>query len=117
MDASGEIFRWLTEQSLGGVAAGIATFVLLLVLLSLAVGPSPMALVFNGYEIAALLFAGLITMTGPICDSTALRSMPGSASRSRMKRSPERGGASTAMLNMAAPMQCANTSSFFPVVR
>jgi Ca2+:H+ antiporter len=44
-----------------GSGAQIGLFVApVLVLLSFAVGPSPMALVFNGYEIAALLAAGLI---------------------------------------------------------
>jgi Ca2+:H+ antiporter len=45
-----------------GSAAQIGLFVApVLVLLSFAVGPSPMALVFNAYEIAALLAAGLVT--------------------------------------------------------
>jgi Ca2+:H+ antiporter len=45
-----------------GSAAQIGLFVApVLVLLSFAVGPSPMALVFNVYEIAALLAAGLTT--------------------------------------------------------
>jgi Ca2+:H+ antiporter len=44
-----------------GSSAQIGLFVApVLVLLSFALGPSPMALVFNGYEIAALLAAGLI---------------------------------------------------------
>ena len=44
-----------------GSAAQIGLFVApVLVLLSFAVGPSPMALVFNAYEIAALLAAGLV---------------------------------------------------------
>jgi Ca2+:H+ antiporter len=44
-----------------GSSAQIALFVApLLVLLSFFVGPGPMALVFNGYELAALLFAVLI---------------------------------------------------------
>jgi Ca2+:H+ antiporter len=44
-----------------GSSAQIALFVApLLVLLSFVVGPNPMALVFNGYEIGALLFAVLI---------------------------------------------------------
>jgi Ca2+:H+ antiporter len=44
-----------------GSGAQIGLFVApVLVLLSFALGPSPMALVFNGYEIAALLAAGLV---------------------------------------------------------
>jgi Ca2+:H+ antiporter len=44
-----------------GSSAQIALFVApVLVLLSFVVGPDPMALVFNGYELAALLFAVLI---------------------------------------------------------
>jgi Ca2+:H+ antiporter len=44
-----------------GSSAQIALFVApLLVLLSFVVGPEPMALVFNGYELGALLFAVLI---------------------------------------------------------
>ena len=44
-----------------GSSAQIALFVApVLVLLSFAVGPNPMALVFNGYEIGAMLFAVLI---------------------------------------------------------
>jgi len=44
-----------------GSAAQIGLFVApVLVLLSFAVGPAPMALVFNAYEIAALLAAGLV---------------------------------------------------------
>jgi Ca2+:H+ antiporter len=44
-----------------GSSAQIALFVApLLVLLSFVVGPNPMALVFNGYEVGALLFAVLI---------------------------------------------------------
>jgi Ca2+:H+ antiporter len=44
-----------------GSSAQIALFVApILVLLSFVVGPEPMALVFNGYEIGALLFAVLI---------------------------------------------------------
>jgi Ca2+:H+ antiporter len=44
-----------------GSSAQIALFVApLLVLLSFVVGPDPMALVFNGYELGALLFAVLI---------------------------------------------------------
>ena len=44
-----------------GSSAQIALFVApVLVLLSFVVGPDPMALVFNGYEIAGLLFAVLI---------------------------------------------------------
>ncbi|MDQ3647995.1 MAG: calcium/proton exchanger [Actinomycetota bacterium] len=44
-----------------GSSAQIALFVApLLVLLSFVVGPNPLALVFNGYEIAAMLFAVLI---------------------------------------------------------
>jgi Ca2+:H+ antiporter len=44
-----------------GSSAQIALFVApVLVLLSFAVGPDPMALVFNGYELGALLFAVLI---------------------------------------------------------
>jgi Ca2+:H+ antiporter len=45
-----------------GSGAQIGLFVApVLVLLSFAIGPSPMALVFNPYEIAALVAAGLIT--------------------------------------------------------
>jgi Ca2+:H+ antiporter len=44
-----------------GSSAQIALFVApVLVLLSFVVGPNPMALVFNGYEVGALLFAVLI---------------------------------------------------------
>jgi Ca2+:H+ antiporter len=44
-----------------GSSAQVALFVApVLVLLSFLVGPSPLALVFNGYELAALLFAVLI---------------------------------------------------------
>jgi Ca2+:H+ antiporter len=44
-----------------GSSAQIALFVApILVLLSFVFGPDPMALVFNGYELAALLFAVLI---------------------------------------------------------
>src|SRR3954453_20783741 len=44
-----------------GSSAQIALFVApILVLLSFVVGPNPMALVFNGYELGALLFAVLI---------------------------------------------------------
>jgi Ca2+:H+ antiporter len=44
-----------------GSSAQIALFVApMLVLLSFVVGPDPMALVFNGYELGALLFAVLI---------------------------------------------------------
>lgn len=44
-----------------GSAAQIGLFVApVLVLLSFAVGPSPMPLVFNVFEIAALLAAGLV---------------------------------------------------------
>ncbi|MDQ3720004.1 MAG: calcium/proton exchanger, partial [Actinomycetota bacterium] len=44
-----------------GSSAQIALFVApVLVLLSFVVGPNPLALVFNGYEIAAMLFAVLI---------------------------------------------------------
>jgi Ca2+:H+ antiporter len=44
-----------------GSSAQIALFVApILVLLSFVVGPAPMALVFNGYELGALLFAVLI---------------------------------------------------------
>ena len=44
-----------------GSAAQIGLFVApVLVLLSFAIGPTPMALVFNAYEIAALLAAGLV---------------------------------------------------------
>ena len=46
-----------------GSSTQIALFVTpVIVLLSLVVDPSPMALVFNGYEIAALLFATLATI-------------------------------------------------------
>jgi Ca2+:H+ antiporter len=46
-----------------GSSAQIGLFVApVLVLLSFAVGPAPMALVFNGYEIAALLLTALITV-------------------------------------------------------
>jgi Ca2+:H+ antiporter len=44
-----------------GSSAQIALFVApVLVLLSFVFGPDPMALVFNGYELGALLFAVLI---------------------------------------------------------
>ncbi len=44
-----------------GSSAQIALFVApVLVLLSFVIGPAPMALVFNGYELAAMLFAVLI---------------------------------------------------------
>jgi Ca2+:H+ antiporter len=44
-----------------GSSAQIALFVApVLVLLSFVFGPAPMALVFNGYELAALLFTVLI---------------------------------------------------------
>ena len=44
-----------------GSSAQIALFVApVLVLLSFVVGPDPMALVFNGYELGGLLFAVLI---------------------------------------------------------
>jgi Ca2+:H+ antiporter len=44
-----------------GSSAQIALFVApMLVLLSFVVGPNPMALVFNGYELAGLLFAVLL---------------------------------------------------------
>jgi Ca2+:H+ antiporter len=47
-----------------GSAAQIGLFVApVLVILSFAFGPAPMALVFNGYEIAAMLFAALISST------------------------------------------------------
>jgi Ca2+:H+ antiporter len=47
-----------------GSSAQIGLFVTpLLVILSFAFGPAPMALVFNGYEIAALILAGLISTT------------------------------------------------------
>jgi Ca2+:H+ antiporter len=44
-----------------GSSAQVALFVApVLALLSFAIGPHPMALVFNGYELAALLFSVLI---------------------------------------------------------
>ena len=44
-----------------GSAAQVALFVApVLVLLSFVIGPHPMALVFNGYELVAMLFAVLI---------------------------------------------------------
>jgi Ca2+:H+ antiporter len=44
-----------------GSSAQVGLFVApVLVLLSFAVGPAPMALVFNGYELAALLSAALL---------------------------------------------------------
>lgn len=47
-----------------GSSAQIGLFVApVLVLLSFLIGPAPMALVFNGYEIAAMLLAALITVT------------------------------------------------------
>jgi Ca2+:H+ antiporter len=47
-----------------GSSAQIALFVApVLVLLSFVIGPAPMALVFNGYELAALLLTALITAT------------------------------------------------------
>ena len=46
-----------------GSSAQIALFVTpLLVLLSFVIGPGPMALVFNGYEVAAMLFAAIATV-------------------------------------------------------
>jgi Ca2+:H+ antiporter len=47
-----------------GSSAQVGLFVApVLVLLSFAFGPAPMALVFNGYELAALIFAALIAAT------------------------------------------------------
>jgi Ca2+:H+ antiporter len=47
-----------------GSSAQIGLFVApVLVLLSFVIGPAPMALVFNGYELAALLLTALITAT------------------------------------------------------
>lgn len=47
-----------------GSSAQIGLFVApVLVVLSFGVGPAPMALVFNGYEIVALIFAALISTT------------------------------------------------------
>ncbi len=47
-----------------GSSAQIGLFVApVLVLVSFAFGPAPMSLVFNGYELAALLLAGLISTT------------------------------------------------------
>ena len=47
-----------------GSSAQIGLFVApVLVLLSFVVGPAPMALVFNGYELAALLLAALLSTT------------------------------------------------------
>ena len=47
-----------------GSSAQVGLFVApVLVILSFAFGPAPMALVFNGYEIAALLFGVLISTT------------------------------------------------------
>jgi len=47
-----------------GSAAQIGLFVApVLVLLSFLFGPAPMALVFNGYELAALIFAALLSTT------------------------------------------------------
>ncbi len=47
-----------------GSSAQIGLFVApILVILSFAFGPAPMSLVFNGYEVAALLFAALISTT------------------------------------------------------
>jgi Ca2+:H+ antiporter len=47
-----------------GSSAQIGLFVApVLVILSFAFGPAPMALVFNGYEIAALILVGLISTT------------------------------------------------------
>ncbi|MDQ6803447.1 MAG: calcium/proton exchanger [Actinomycetota bacterium] len=47
-----------------GSSAQIGLFVApVLVILSFAFGPAPMALVFNGAEIAALIFAGLVSTT------------------------------------------------------
>jgi len=46
-----------------GSSAQIGLFVApVLVLLSFVFGPAPMALVFNGYELAALLLTALITV-------------------------------------------------------
>ena len=50
----------ITSMAIGS-GAQIGLFVApVLVLLSFAVGPSPLAMVFNVYEIAALLIAGLV---------------------------------------------------------
>lgn len=47
-----------------GSSAQVGLFVApVLVLLSFLVGPAPMALVFNGYELAALIFAALLSTT------------------------------------------------------
>jgi Ca2+:H+ antiporter len=47
-----------------GSSAQIGLFVApVLVILSFAFGPTPMALVFNGYELAALIFAALLSTT------------------------------------------------------
>ena len=47
-----------------GSSAQVGLFVApVLVLLSFAFGPAPMALVFNGYELAALILAALISST------------------------------------------------------
>jgi Ca2+:H+ antiporter len=47
-----------------GSSAQVALFVApVLVALSFVIGPAPMALVFNGYELAALLLTALITAT------------------------------------------------------
>ena len=47
-----------------GSGAQIGLFVApVLVLLSFVIGPAPMAMVFNGYELAALLAAGLVATT------------------------------------------------------
>jgi Ca2+:H+ antiporter len=47
-----------------GSSAQIGLFVVpVIVLLSFVVGPGPMALVFNGYELAALIIAALLTAT------------------------------------------------------
>jgi Ca2+:H+ antiporter len=60
------LMAWKNRMDLAvGIAVGssvqIALFVApVLVLLSFVVGPDPMALVFNGYELGALLFAVLI---------------------------------------------------------
>ena len=53
--AGNTLFRWLAQ---------IGLFVApVLVILSFLIGPTPMALVFNGYELAALIFAALLSTT------------------------------------------------------
>ena len=84
-----------------GSSAQIALFVApVLVLLSFFVGPNPMALVFNGYELGALLFAvliaNLVTQDGRV-ELVRGRAAAGAVRRARagllLRLSPELGRA------------------------